>query len=197
MARRVCAECGPAGGPLFDPDFGGIHATVALLFATPGPAVSSGTTQPGTGFVSPDNPDPSAKRTNDVLVNAGIPRCDVVIWNAIPWYLPRKQDRTLNNGSAADQKLAAPLLFEFLSLCPRLNVLVLLGNIARDVARRAYRLDPGPFETLWVLSCPHTSQQSMNRKPDRPQRLQAAFDQAAELRREAAPLRTELISHAF
>lgn len=201
MARRVCFAHGRHGGPLFDPDFGGVNARICLLFATPGPAVadvSGAFVRPGTGFVSPDNPDQSAKRTDDTLKAAGIPRSDVVIWNAIPWYLPRKPNGKLNNGSARDMDEAAPALFELFVLCHRLRVLLLGGNVAQSVAERAFRLQPNAFVGYWVIASPHTSPQAMNAAPDRSARLVSAFEKARQLRAATAPGHREaLTTHRF
>jgi uracil-DNA glycosylase len=63
--------------PNVDPNDGGMNARVLVLLETPGPkAVAS-------GFVSRDNPDPTARNLGLVLDEAGLLRSDVVIWNVV------------------------------------------------------------------------------------------------------------------
>jgi len=53
--------------PQFDPLDGGINAHILLLLATPGRQAN------GTGFVSRNNPDPTAKRIFDICQEEEIP----------------------------------------------------------------------------------------------------------------------------
>jgi len=39
------------------------------------------------GFISRDNPDPSARNFRALLAGAGIPREKTVLWNIVPWYI--------------------------------------------------------------------------------------------------------------
>ena len=67
--------------PFFDAGDGGTGAHALFLLEAPGPkAVSS-------GFISRDNPDPSARNFRALLAGAGIPREKTVLWSIVPWYI--------------------------------------------------------------------------------------------------------------
>ncbi len=67
--------------PDFDPCDGGIDSRLLILLEAPGrKAVSS-------GFVSRNNPDPTAKNLCLELATVKIPRGVTAIWNIIPWYV--------------------------------------------------------------------------------------------------------------
>ena len=68
--------------PYFDPDDGGIDAKYLFLFEKPGPKASK--ENGGSGFISRDNPDNTARATKEFMNEAGISRKDVVLWNVIP-----------------------------------------------------------------------------------------------------------------
>jgi len=109
----------PEERPYFDPMDGGKNARALFLLQAPRrKAVRS-------GFVSRDNPDPTAKNMLDVLQEAGLSRNETVLWNIVPWYLgssskirkPRKSD-------IEEGKAYVPRLLEIL---PRLKVVALCG----------------------------------------------------------------------
>ena len=67
--------------PNFDPCDGGIQARALFLLEAPGPRAKA------SGFVSSNNPDPTAKNLWNLIHNAGIARTDTLIWNIVPWYV--------------------------------------------------------------------------------------------------------------
>jgi uracil-DNA glycosylase len=67
--------------PDFDPCDGGTNASILILLQDPGPQVNI------TGFISRNNPDPTAANLCNILSNAGISRDRTIIWNVIPWHL--------------------------------------------------------------------------------------------------------------
>ena len=40
-----------------------------------------------TGFVSRDNPSPTARNLRGFLFGAGIDRTHTALWNVVPWYI--------------------------------------------------------------------------------------------------------------
>src|SRR5690242_2498211 len=64
--------------PNVDPNDAGINATALFLSETPGPRAV------GTGFVSCDNPDPSARNMKRALGLCGFRRDEIVLWNVVP-----------------------------------------------------------------------------------------------------------------
>lgn len=144
--------------PHFDPLDGGTRARCLLLLDAPGrrAADSGSVSVTGSGFVSRDNPDPSADNLRAALALAGMPREASVIWNAVPWYIgtANKLAPTL----ARNWHEAKPALRQLVALLPSLHVVVLLGR----KAERAEPLLRAEFPRLLVLKCPHPGGQAYN-----------------------------------
>ena len=108
--------------PDVDPLDGGTGARVLFLLEKPGPKTSPA--RGGTGFVSRDNPDPTATASWHFLRAAGLARTDCVIWNACPWW----------NGTirftTAERRDGLAALPAFLDLLPALRVAVCVGRQA-------------------------------------------------------------------
>jgi hypothetical protein len=64
--------------PYFDPWDGGIAAEVLFLFEAPGPQAK------GSGFISRNNPDPSANNFFEFNRQIGICRKRTISWNIVP-----------------------------------------------------------------------------------------------------------------
>lgn len=116
-----------AGGrgyvPHFDPLDGGVEARLLFLFEKPGPK----TVPPaGSGFISRNNDDPSARHTHTFMMDAGIPRRATAIWNTIPWWTGRIR-------VTAEELQAGAAEFRcLLQLLPALRGVVLVGNRAAE-----------------------------------------------------------------
>jgi hypothetical protein len=109
--------------PNIDPNDGGVFARALFLLESPGPRAV------GTGFISRDNPDPSARNMTAALAGAGFTRADTVLWNVVPYCIStREQNR---NASSADIRAAAPYTQVFINLLPRLEVIVFCGRRAQ------------------------------------------------------------------
>ena len=84
FVRRRRTERGDAV-PSFDPTEAGTEARILMMFENPGRRADAAQ---GSGFISADNDDPSAKNMWGFLREAGIDRRrDIVAWNIVPWYL--------------------------------------------------------------------------------------------------------------
>ncbi len=109
--------------PDLDPLDGGIEARLLFLLEKPGPRVVS---PDGVGFVSRNNPDPTARNCSAFMMQAGIDPRQVAIWNIVPWW----------NGTmaitAAECRAGAAALRVILELFPRLRGVVLVGNRAAE-----------------------------------------------------------------
>src|SRR4051794_5578635 len=75
--------------PAVDPNDGGIFATALFLLESPGPKAIQ------TGFISRDNPDPTARNMGIALDAAGFGRSEIVLWNVVPYCLSTR-DRNCN-----------------------------------------------------------------------------------------------------
>src|ERR1041384_539481 len=82
LVRTIRADrAHPEDVPFFDPCDGGTRARVLFLLEAPGPRAK------GSGFVSKNNPDETAKNLFELQREAGIPRDLAVLWNVVPWYV--------------------------------------------------------------------------------------------------------------
>ena len=159
--------------PNFDPCDGGVNARVLLLLEAPGPKAAG--TKSSSGFVSSNNPDPTAKNLWNLIHNAGIPRMDTLIWNIVPWYvgtgthiLPVK---------SADIRQALPYLKELLALLPHLEQIVLVGRKSQSAERHISLLTSLPIRHTY-----HMSALVFNTSPEKRRLIQKAFrDIAKEL----------------
>ncbi len=178
VERIRLARGGGNSVPWFDPESGGRHAEVLLLFEAPGArAVGSGPVRPnrpGSGFISPDNNDDSAAAVFELESEAGLPRARVLHWNIVPWYVgDGTKIRPVNK---ADRMEAAPWLGELLELLTDLRVVVLCG----EAAQRGWDEYAGARPTdLWIVRCPHPSPVNLRTRPDAREEILEAFAEAA------------------
>ena len=154
--------------PDADPSDGGTAARCLLLLETPGPANLR------TGFVSCDNPAPTAANLRRFLGAAGLPRERLLVWNAVPFVIhaPGAKNRAPR---ASEVREGLALLPGLLGLLPELRACVLAGRAAAAAAPvlRAERPD------LPLLEMPHPSPTFVCTSPDVPRRIVAALRTAA------------------
>ena len=108
--------------PDLDPLDGGTGARMLLLLEKPGPKTSPA--RGGTGFVSFDNPDPTARASHRFCEEAGIERSARAVWNVCPWW----NGTTQFKGPLGQKGLAE--LPRFLKLLPDLTVAICVGRRA-------------------------------------------------------------------
>ncbi len=154
--------------PFFDPQDGGTNANLLFLLEAPGPkAVAS-------GFVSRDNPDPTARNMTQLLTESGVPRRETVSWNIVPWYVGgdghiRPVNQKDINAGIASLKFLRPLL-------PNIRVVVLVGRKAQKARLAIEEI----FQTP-VLACPHPSQRVLNVWPKKREEIKSVFREAVRL----------------
>jgi uracil-DNA glycosylase len=112
--------------PNLDPNDGGVNARALFLLETPGPRAV------GTGFISRDNPDPSARNMGRVLDDAGFLRSEVVLWNVVPNCVSTVDEN--RNVSIAQIRDAVPASQAFIDCLARLRVVVFCGRKAQRAA---------------------------------------------------------------
>jgi hypothetical protein len=113
--------------PNIDPDDGGVLASALFLLESPGPRAV------GTGFISRDNPDPSARNTTAALAEAGFIRKDTVLWNVVPYCVSTVEEN--HNASIAQIRAAAPYTQQFIDLLADLTAVVFCGKRAQAAER--------------------------------------------------------------
>src|SRR5690606_27244368 len=140
--------------PAVDPADAGTQAQVLLLMEAPGPMTNARNARPGSGFISSDNDDATAKTLWLARKASGLVD-NVLLWNVVPWYLgpaskkPKVQDH--HDGSASLRELVAML--------PDLHTVVTLGLFARRGWARFGRPDIGI--SVRTIDTWHPSAQSM------------------------------------
>lgn len=156
--RDLQARIGPeAIIPWFDPDDGGVDASVLWLLEAPGGKATR--ERGGSGFISCDNNDATAENALRTREEAGLDRKLVVHWNVIPYYIG--SNTKIRAWDPADVAAAGPLLAELLALLPNLRCVVLGGG----AAQRAWK-DFGPTSpAMQVIECPHPSATNVNTRP--------------------------------
>jgi len=181
LVERIRASRGGGNSvPWFDPESGGRHAEVLLLFEAPGArAVGAGPvrpSRPGSGFISPDNNDDSAAAVFELERQAGLHRNRTLHWNIVPWYVgDGTKIRAVNR---ADRVEAAPWLAELLAVMANLRVVILCG----DAAQKGWDEYSGPRPLdLWVVRCPHPSPVNLRTRPDARDEILDAFTEAVWL----------------
>ena len=156
--------------PWFDPMDGGCEAQILWLLEAPGPKATR--ERKGSGFISCNNDDLTAKNTWETRDEAGVSRKLVVHWNVIPYYLG--SSTRIRAYDANDVAAVGPLLTELLDLLPRLRVVILGGGAARDVWR-----DFAPADSkLHVIECPHPSPTNLNTRPGNREQVIEAWKEA-------------------
>lgn len=111
--------------PSFDPCDGGCEAQALFLLKSPGAGPLR------TGFVSRDNPEPSAANFHQLCESVGIDRRRTLLWHVFPWH--QGDQKMYKPEQNAEMKKALPYLKELLDLLPRLRVVVLMGKEAQAI----------------------------------------------------------------
>ena len=141
------------GMPYVDARYGGVEAEVLFLFQDPGPRTD--TDRSGSGFLSPQNNDPSAKRFLRCLNKVGLAVERVVTWNAYPWTKPGK-------GLTAKQlEEGGEVLVRLFERLEGLPVVMLMGRKAQECWQRLDRRRPEVTRAYHTLDSYHTSNQGI------------------------------------
>lgn len=138
----------PVVVPYVDPDSGGVRAKVLFLMESPaGPAAL------GSGMLSADNDDETAKNVWRAYEASGLPRTFGLHWNAVPWYVG---DGKKNKGvTPTDVEQGRAYLDQLLDLAPEISVVLALGRPAQSSIAAAER-DLNARD-IQVISAPHPS----------------------------------------
>ena len=136
--------------PNFDPNDGGVNAQALFLFETPGPRAV------GSGFVSRDNPDPTARNFGKALDMAGFLRSEVVLWNVVPYCVSTVDQN--KNVTRTQIRNAITDTQDFVNCLPKLAAVVFCGRSAQHARKFLH------FSDEVKLFCTfHTGAQSYNR----------------------------------
>ena len=123
--------------PDFDPDDGGVDAEILFLFEKPGRKTDP--SLGGSGFISQDNNDQSAEATKRFLIEAGINRKKIVIWNTISAW----------NGTtkitAKESQHSVEEFQELLTILKKIRCVVLVGLKAQKIEEK---VDLGKYQVV-------------------------------------------------
>jgi hypothetical protein len=168
--------------PYLVPAYGGVAARILCVLRDPGPRTNA--MHGGSGFLSPENDDPTARRFAALLDGAGIPVSEILAWNAYPWYLNGKP-------RAAELEAGVEPLRRLIGLLPGLRVVMLHGGSAQDGWHRLARRHPVLAGGLEAIPTFHTSSQAFIGTPEvraaRMTALARAFGRAARILQQPGP----------
>lgn len=168
-----------ASVPWFDPASGGVEARSLFLLEAPGQKAMGAETalrRTGSGIISIDNDDPTARNCWTLRDEAGLAYTESVHWNVVPWYLGTAT-RIAAPGNSEIQR-AAPFLHEVISMLPALEVVVPMGRKAQaGWAVYQERFDP----KVRTLPTWHPSPRVFASRPAARQEILDVLRQAARL----------------
>ncbi|BDZ52777.1 hypothetical protein GCM10025867_50180 (plasmid) [Frondihabitans sucicola] len=166
----------PVRVPSFDPADAGADAKVLILLESPGPMTSTereGRRQ-GSGFISPDNDDFTARNTWSARHETRLDEGIALQWNIVPWLLAVGV-QTPTSDEVRQGALELRRLLEYL---PRLEVIVACGKPAQDALTRF--IEPAYEGKYSYLRTWHPGQRAMAVRGRR-EELVAVFGRAARL----------------
>ena len=137
--------------PYVAPIHGGINARVLSVLRDPGPATRK---DKGSGFISIENDDPTAERQCARFASVGVSACDILPWNAYPWFINRAP-------KAAELEAGVDTILEMLHLAPAVQVVLLQGGDALRSWHRVLRRAPNTANELTVISTYHPGAQAL------------------------------------
>ena len=124
--------------PLPDPLDGGTNAKFLFLLRSPGREAKH------SGFISMNNPDPTAKNTFKFLHEAGFKRKDILLWNIVPWYLGKEAKNVNRETILVGAKYADDLV----KLIPNLRALVFMGLDSKKAIPQFEKYLKGPKQII-------------------------------------------------
>jgi uracil-DNA glycosylase len=149
----------------FDPCDGGIDAVCLFILEAPGSRAV------GTGFVSRDNPDETAKNWLLFNVEADIDRARVAMWNIIPWYIG---DRSrIRRVTSLDLAAGLPHLQRLIPLFHKLRMIVFVGCQAARARKHVSKWFPDHA----IFEVTHPSPSNLNRSPKNRERFRRGLDE--------------------
>jgi len=157
--------------PHVAPLYGGVNAKILSVLRDPGPKTQKDS---GSGFICMENDDQTAEALCNYYAQAGISACDIVPWNAYPWYINKKP-------SITQLKAGAETIAHLLGILKEVRVVMLHGNDAH----KGWDYLPA-VRKIQVIKTFHPSRQAFIHKDpkvvaERRQHISEAFRKAASL----------------
>ncbi|MGZ8225405.1 MAG: uracil-DNA glycosylase family protein [Methylococcaceae bacterium] len=153
--NRVRSEHPDKDVPAFDPNNGNEAAKLLFLFEAPGAKAVR------TGYISFENPDPTANNFHKQLEEAAIGRHEIALWNIVPWYIGNSEATSIRAAIGSDIEAGLEYLPLLLQPLPGLRYIILVGGAARRTHVYLSRTTDAR-----IVSCHHTSAKVMNTTPE-------------------------------
>lgn len=154
--------------PDFDSWDGGTEAKALVLLEAPsGRAIQS-------GFVSMNNPDPTARLMHETVHGLGLDRRKLILWNIVPWYVGDEERRRIRAVSSRERASGVAFLRELLPLLPDLRAVLTLGTHAK-AGWEALN------ERLLHIAGPHPSSTNLNARPHLREEFKASVERIGKL----------------
>ena len=167
--------------PYVDPQLGGVNATVLALLDNPSTKAEAGT---GSGLLSLENNDLTAKNCAAFYNNLGLRPGQFVHWNVAPAPIAGEKNGQSSN---SERERGARWLKDIVELLPNLRVILLMGDNARDGWKKSGLNPDGVFIPLDV---PHPSQRGLNNREGRVRLRRALLETKKVLEDDRKPRRT-------
>jgi len=177
LVSRIRREKGSDFVPDFDPDGGSPESEFLFLLEAPGPRSLK---SKGSGYISIDNKDGTAKRFKNQLTQSGFHKSEIVVWNIVPWYLG--DHKGITSASAKDIQDAFSYLEDLLKIMPNLKYVILVGQKARNSL-----VHLSSYGRFCILDLHHPSNQSF--RSDRKERFNTENLNVLKRLRKASPTR--------
>jgi uracil-DNA glycosylase len=134
--------------PYVDPDSGGIAARVLFVLESPARPAAH-----GSGMLSVDNDDGTAKNMWHAYAATGMPRTHGLHWNAVPWFVgTAKKEASVKHHEV---ERGRQYLLRLLALASSVRAVIALGKPAqRSIAPATDRLEG---RGISVIEAPHPS----------------------------------------
>jgi len=173
---ELCGDSERGWAPYVAPIYGGVNARLLSVLRDPGPKTQ---VNGGSGFLCLENDDATAETIGRFFAAAGLDACDILPWNAYPWYINRAPNAT-------ELVTGVEPLKRIIDLLPSLRVVMLHGGSAHNGWKRLMRRYPNlvAVRKLHVTATYHTSRQAFwHPDPEvrkaRREHLNNAFHEAA------------------
>lgn len=157
--------------PGFDPEDGGVEARCLFLHEAPGKMAYE------SGYITCDNCDKTAKNFHSFIDQTRIKRKDIIIWNAVPWCIWKKNKMKIRHPKPKEMEEGMEYFLKLRRLCVKLEVIVLMGNTAQRAW--CYYLKEKP--DIRIFLSPHPSPQFINKdKDNREKMILNVFEEVGE-----------------
>ncbi len=173
--EQLRAQLHPQGldVPHLDPAGGGVHSRILYLLEAPGPKAAQ--QRGGSGFISMDNDDQTARNVFLLTQQAGVNREWIASWNIVPWYVGNEE--RIRAVTPAEVVAGQTHLRQLVRLLPDLRVVVTLGK----PAAQGWNAISAEYPQVMTLATWHPSGQALNAHPARRAHILETFRLAQHL----------------